>query len=261
MNHWQKYPAHWNTVGPPLRSSPPVAALIRALTGNPAGPVLLLGVTPELAEAFPHIHAVDKSREMIERLWPGDSAGKTAAVGDWLEIEEPPESFAAVVGDGSLNNISWPGIVTRLLERVYAWLAPGGYFACRLFERPAAPLGWDALAAAGARAARLNFHAFKWQLAMRIAGDEGATLPVTAILAHFERLCPDRGKLAAHTGWPRRAIDTIDVYRGSPVVYCFPSRAEFRACLPPAATDIKFSPCGDYDLAECCPVLSFAKHR
>jgi len=261
MSHWQKYPAQWNTVGPPLRTSPEVVFLMQDLTGHPTGRVLLLGVTPELAAGFPRLLAVDKSPDMVRRVWPGDSAEKTAIVGDWLEIDEPPQSFAGVVGDGSLNNVAWPDEVSRLSQQALRLLRPGARFACRLFERPAHPLSWSDLARAGTEPATVNFHAFKWQLAMRISEDHGATLPVTSILHHFERLFPDRDALSGRTGWPRRAIDTIDVYRGSPLVYCFPNRAEFLRCIPSGAADITFTPCGTYDLAECCPVLSFSSPR
>ncbi|MFT3989022.1 class I SAM-dependent methyltransferase [Aestuariivirga sp.] len=261
MSHWQNYPAQWNTVGPPLRTSPEVVSLMQDLTGHPLGRVLLLGVTPELADAFPRVLGVDKSPDMVRRVWPGDTAEKKAVVGDWLEIGEPSQSFAAVVGDGSLNNVAWPDEVSLLMRQALRLLRPGARFACRLFERPPDPLSWDDLAAAGTRPATVNFHAFKWQLAMRIAEDHGATLPVTAILHHFDRLFPDRDALSERTGWPRRAIDTIGVYRGSPLVYCFPNRAEFLSCIPPDAKDISFTACGTYDLAECCPVLSFASSR
>ena len=38
-------------------------------------PVLLLGVTPELAAIAPNLLAVDRSEMMIAKVWPGDAAG------------------------------------------------------------------------------------------------------------------------------------------------------------------------------------------
>jgi len=80
-----------------------------------------------------------------------------------------------------------------------------------------------------------------------------------AILQRFNELHPDRDELAQRTGWPRAAIDTIDVYRGSPVMYVFPNRQEFTAALPGGIGDVRFTDCGSYDLANCCPILSFRK--
>jgi SAM-dependent methyltransferase len=257
MSHWQSYHTQWETVGPPLRTSEVVVEFMVKLVKP--GPVLLLGVTPELAEAFDDVKAIDKSAAMVEKVWPGDAARKKAEVGDWLLMDEPRDHYAAVVGDGSLNNIGYPSDIARVMELSLGMLKPHGRFACRLFERPAVPLSWDELRLVGTRPAALNFHAFKWQLAMRICADEGANVGVTPILQRFEELFPDRDWLAEKTGWPRRAIDTIDIYRNSPIAYSFPDRAEFEACIPAGAREPRFLACGDYDLAECCPVLTFQK--
>ena len=261
MSHWQEYHTQWETVGPPLRTDPSVVKLMATLTRSLRGPVLLLGVTPELADAFDEVKAIDKNPAMIDKVWPGDSRNKKAIAGDWLEMGGPGNLYSAVVGDGSLNNIAFPGEIAPLLARVIDLLLPGGRFACRLFERPDAPLTWRDLAAAGTYPATVNFHAFKWQLAMRIAADEGANIPVTSILQRFEDLFPDRDKLSEMTGWSRRAIGTIDIYRGSPVIYSFPSRAEFLSCIPAEASNAAFLVCGDYDLAACCPILTFEKRQ
>ena len=82
---------------------------------------------------------------------------------------------------------------------------------------------------------------------------------MTTILERFEELFPDRDRLAATTGWSRRAIDTIDIYRNSPIAYSFPDRAEFEGCIPVGVRNPRFLACGTYDLAECCPVLIFEK--
>jgi hypothetical protein len=37
------------------------------------------------------------------------------------------------------------------------------------------------------------------------------------------------------------------------------TRSEFLAVLPPGITDLRFDDCSDYDLAECCPLASFAR--
>jgi hypothetical protein len=96
-------------------------------------------------------------------------------------------------------------------------------------------------------------------LAMHLASAEGTTVPVTRILEAFESLFPDRAALARRTGWAREAVDMIDVYRNSPIVYCFPNRQEFDAVLPKSAVGVTYHACGSYDLAACCPILSFER--
>ncbi|MGE0238908.1 MAG: class I SAM-dependent methyltransferase [Parvibaculaceae bacterium] len=260
MTHWQKYHAAWSKLEAPLRPNAETLSKIRNLTGPITRPVLLLGVTPELAGAYDQVLAVDKNKAMIDHVWPGDTATKTARHGDWLDLQEPKNHFAAAVGDGSLNALTTLREIRQLLERVTGLLAPGGRFACRLYERPEQPFSEDHLRQMGSRRAGVNFHAFKWQIAMHLAETGGASMPVVLIRERFNELFPDRDKLARDTGWPRDVIDMIDIYRGSPTIYTFPNRREFQDAVPKGVSEIRFAPSGTYDLAECCPMLAFRKN-
>lgn len=260
MTHWQNYPANWAKLVPPLRPDAQIIAKVKELTGEIAGPVLLLGVTPELAQAYEHVQGIDKSKAMIERTWPGDTATRKVRHADWLDLIEPKAHFAAAVGDGSLNAVGSLRETKLLLERVIDLLASGGRFACRLYERPVQAFTKDHLLELGSAAATLNFHAFKWQLAMHLADEVGASMPVVLIRERFNELFPDRDRLARDTGWPRQIIDMIDIYRGSPTLYVFPSREEFLSVLPAGISAARFEPSGRYDMAECCPMLAFSKN-
>jgi len=149
--------------------------------------------------------------------------------------------------------------VREVLSRIRLSLRPGGRFVCRLFERPDVPQSREDLLATAAGPARINFHAFKWQVAMHLAAREPATIAVPQILELFDELFPDRGALAARTGWPRELIDLIDVYRGSEVRFTFMTRSEILAVLPAGISELRFDACSDYDLAECCPLMSFRR--
>src|SRR6202012_5813470 len=82
---WEKIAHHWRLLGPPLRARVEDAQRLHdtLLAKLPHGArsrrldVLLLGVTPELAE-FPwsadfHLTALDASEPMLQAIWPGDS--------------------------------------------------------------------------------------------------------------------------------------------------------------------------------------------
>jgi SAM-dependent methyltransferase len=250
QNHWEQNPRHWSRIEPPLRPDAEVTSAFLRLAGGPSARVLLLGVTSELANAFESVHAIDKSAAMIAKVWPGDSASKRAHQGNWLEMPVPDRPFDAVIGDGSLSNLDYPHEVRAVLPRILQSLRPGGRFICRMFERPDSPQDLDALRATAAAPARINFHAFKWQLAMHLAGVTRATVPVQEILALFNELFPDRAALAARTGWPRELIDLVDVYRDSEVRFTFMTRQESIAVLPPGITDLRFDACSNYDLAD-----------
>jgi hypothetical protein len=259
MSHWEKYHKRWNEIQPPLRPDADVVMHVQSIIGKPQGSVLLLGVTPELADAFPRVHAVDKNPGMLANVWPGDCPGKKAEVGDWLELSPRATPYDGVLGDGSLNCMPDLAHLHALFVKLHDVMAPGAAFACRLFERPETPFTKAHLLKFAGGPAPINFHAFKWQLAMHIAAETSASVPVALILDAFDNLFPDREKLAAATGWLPSAISTIDVYRGSPIIYTFPSRAEFTDALPQGLKDVLFAPCGSYDMAECCPILSFRK--
>lgn len=258
MNHWQTYPARWSLLKPPLRPDASVVDRVQSLVGADAAPVLLLGVTPELAAAFASLEAVDRSAEMIAALWSGDTPLRRAICGDWLELAGEPR-FRGIVGDGSPNALTSLADIGRLFGIVARLLLPGGAFACRLYERPAVPIGLDDVLATTQRRDAMNFHAFKWQLALHLAEATSPVVPVARIGERFDALFPDRDALAARTGWSRAEIDTIDVYAGSPLAYTFPNRVEFTRLLPQGIVAAEFQPCGSYDLAECCPMLTFRK--
>ena len=52
---------------------------------------------------------------------------------------------------------------------------------------------------------------------------------------------------------------TIDAYRGSPLSYCFPDRAEFLSSLQDGIADVAFRDCGNCPPASYCPILTFRK--
>jgi hypothetical protein len=258
-NHWQTYHRRWNDLEAPLRPNAEIRAGIVDLVGDKSSRVLLLGVTPELALSFENVVALDKSATMIANIWPGDTTTRRVMEADWLRLDGSLGTFSSVIGDGSCNAVADAEEIRLLLAQVRDHLEPGGRFVCRLYARPETPWSWDELVAEAATRAKVNFHAFKWKLAMRIAADSEPSVPVVSILDHFEEFFPDRDKLAAVTNWGRAAIDMIDTYRDSNAVYCFPTRAEFVDCIPSGFRDGGFHASGTYDLAGDCPIFACTK--
>lgn len=254
-SHWLSFHRRWQLLEAPLRPNADILAGFAGLVGSNTKRILLLGVTPELALAFNTVVAVDKSATMIANIWPGNSATRHVIEADWLQLDGSLGRFSAVVGDGSCNAVAHPRGLTRLLAQVHGHLEAGGRFVCRVFLRPDAPWSWDELQGMAGRPSSVNFHAFKWMLAMRIAADTEASVPVALIRERFDQYFPDRNALAASTGWAPELIAMIDIYRDSSEVLCFPTRAEFLACMPPGFAKVGLHSCGTYDLAEVCPLL------
>jgi SAM-dependent methyltransferase len=256
-SHWADLQSRWARLGPPLRPNREVAeGMARAIAGHDRR-VLLLGVTPELAELGDELIGVDINEAMIAHIWPGDSQRRRAVKGDWLDLPFPHGHFTAAIGDGSLNALTYPEGHRRLYGQLAAVLQPGGRFVVRLFKSPDRGEPLAAVRAAALAGKIGSFHAFKWRLAMAIvAASDSANIPVRRILEAFEREFPDRAGLGAAAGWPAAEIDTIDAYRNSAEVYNFPTFVQLCAALPDCFVNPRLIPTGSYELAERCPLVA-----
>jgi len=253
---WAAFHARWSRLRAPLRpNDDTVAATARAIAGHD-GHVLLLGVTADLAHLGRRMTAVDWSPPMIANIWPGDREDRAAVLADWRSMPIPDVPFTAAIGDGSLATLLWPQDYRAIFARLADVLAPGARLAVRCYLTPDDPEPLSRVREAALSGAVTNFHALKWRVAMAVAGASGdPNVPVTAILAAFEQAFPDRGALAAATGWPLEQIAEIDAYRGGTAVYSFVTRAQLAAVLPPAFGRPRFVDAGSYELAERCPLL------
>jgi hypothetical protein len=220
------------------------------------GKVLLLGVTPELADIGAHLTAVDRNEEMLTYIWPGDTGRRRARIGDWRNLQLGNNIFGSCIGDGSLNAVMFPDDIVKILHGVSEALQPGGRFVCRLYATPTRCETLHDVHTAALIGGIQSFHALKWRVAMAtVAAQDNPNIRVTAILDNFECLFPDRNTLTQRCGWPQDIIDTIDVYRGSTDTYCFPTAEQILSLVPSAFVHTRLVDSGNYELAERCPLL------
>lgn len=262
-DHWPRHARQWALVGPPLRPGPEdvaavmaAAAAWEASAGRPPR-VLVLGVTPELVGvgwATPPV-AIERSAAVIGALVQPGRARPLQA--DWCALPLADASIDLVLGDGSPSSMVYPGPYRRLAAEVARVLAPGGRLVLRLFAAPPAREPLAAVADDLAAGRIGSFHALKWRVAMAIQPDE-RNVAVTDLAVAIDALVPDRAALAARTGWPRPVLDAVDVYRGSPVTYSFPTRAELEAALAPHLVVVDEVTPG-YELGERCPTVTWAR--
>lgn len=252
ITHWQNMAKGWNHLGFPLRPSPEDVEHFRRSLGDMPGECLLLGVTPELADLSSHLTALDNSADMIRALWPQH---RRAVLGDWLDMPFEEAAFDHVIGDGCPVLLNHPLQHQRLFAEAARVLRPGGRLVLRIFvgaEQPESPEQVCDMALAGEIR---SFHVFKWRLSMALATHApDYTFPIAETLAAFERLLPDRRRLAAATGWPRQDIATLDFYRGSTARYSYPPLSALRRIIPLELHEIAMHQ-GNYELAERCPIL------
>ncbi len=256
-SHWNEYHRRWARLTPPLRPDAEVTCGFEKILAGRDARVLLLGVTPELAHIGEDLCALDRSAAMITHIWPGDTAWRRARKGDWLALPFGAEAFTAIIGDGSLSALSWPHDYRVFFAQAARVLEKAGVVAIRLFATPDETETTDMLKRNAQAGHCKSFHAFKWQLAMAMVAEaRDPNIAVAVICNGFNAMFPDRGELAAVTGWSRQDIDTIDVYANSPDVYSFPTLRELRSTIPDTFENVRAVACGAYPLAERCPLLA-----
>ena len=256
IDHRQDYYRAWSQMTPPLQPHPTVVRAIKEQIKDLSGRTLLLGVTPQLADVAPYLVAIDRNFSMVQHVWPGNTASSWAMVGDWRNANFISGVFSACIGDGSLCGHRYPrGIETviRQLERV---LTADGRFVCRLYLAPDKTETVDEVRDAAMAGAIENFHACKFRLAMALVnGRSTPEIEVDSILTEFNALFGDRDELVRVTGWSRAQIDTIDHYRNSSVIFCFPTRDQILSLTAKVLARPRLIPVGGYPMAERCPLL------
>ena len=253
---WHHFPALHGRLAPPLRPAPADVSNFRAAIAGSDRRVLLLGVTPELSVLGQSLVAIDASPVMIERIWPGDRPDRRALLGQWSALPFEDGAFDAVIGDGSLN--SAPHHVDTVLAETKRVLAPSGRAVFRLFCAPETPQSLETIAqdVIGGRGG--NIHALKWRIGMALAaGNPESIVHSRSILAEFDRLFPDRDRLAATTGWAREEIATLDAYVGSDHSLAFWTLSRTIALAGPHFAKASATEGAGYPLAERCPTVTF----
>jgi hypothetical protein len=257
--HWQDRAKNWGKVAnPPKRPVQSVIDQVRNLVGD-RGKTLVLGVTPQLVSAFTDVHAVDRELGMIEALWQGYPDTKTVECLDWFDI--PGEDrYSAIVGDGSLNMVSWPYGCQILLEKMHQLLIPGGKLACRVFTCPDRPFNIEDLDHLASSKPSMGFDAWRSRLSHVLAQMMGPNIPVREMLRAFNYHWPDRQVLCENNRWDPDTISKImDAYSKSDLWTSFPTVSQWLSVIPADACDSMLIPTHGYELAEDFPILTFKK--
>lgn len=252
--HWEDRSRQWGKIGPPLNPNQEIIdAFTQIIPTN--SKILLLGVTPQVANAYTHVTAVDFSPPMLERVWPGNTETKHAYEDNWLTVDLVEEPFDGIIGDGSINMVGYPHDIRTLFTRCYNWLTPTGRFAMRFFTRPDRAVTREQLLAE-AEQPTVNFSAFRRLLPMYIAANEGSSCVRSArMLEVFNELFPDRSVLK----WDLELVTSMDAYQGTTTTSWFPTRSEILEFMDPRSKNVKFVDVGTYDIAETCPILTFTQ--
>ncbi len=251
---WSRFHERWAGLKPPLRPNHEVVKAFAQQLSEHKEQVLLLGVTPELSALGTFTTALERHREMIDFVWPGDNDSRKAVQGNWLSPEFPPQQFSAIIGDGILSCLPY-STYPLFFEQMRPILQTDGVMLIRLYLSPDQGQSLEQLRSDTLARKNKHFHAFKWQLGMALMYETGRPdVPVATIHQVFERTFPDRSVLSKATGWSLDEIAEIDAYDKADYVFSFPTLAQLLSVVP-VGWETEIIPVGKYPLAERCPML------
>jgi predicted dehydrogenase/SAM-dependent methyltransferase len=262
---WQSAPKQWKHFGPPLRPCPEdirvmenrVAQWMDETSANSCN-VLLCGVTPEIVEmdwpAGTRLWAVEKSRAMIEEVWPAkQSKTKQPLQAEWTSLPFGPGSFDIVIGDGCFTSLEYPRLQLVLIESLRNVLRCNGLLIMRFFVQKDEPEQPDDIFRDILEDRIGSFHVMKWRLAMSLQESASEGVRVDDIWKVWD-------EAGITTDWPAQAVNTIDTYKGSDHRLIFTSRREIGELLSTSFEEVAYSEPG-YELGERCPILVYSPRK
>jgi|TARA_R110000868_G_scaffold305397_3_gene566443 hypothetical protein len=261
MTAWPEHSKNWNKLGPPLKPSPITIDTYAKLI--PTGPIILLGVTPEIYHRFDNILAIDYNTDMIKNVWPGNTETKIAISDDWRQVICKEQYYSGIVGDLSLTLMDDLDTVSEFNQKSLLWLKDKGVMAQRIFHLPSTPVTRDKIVDMMNNPATINWHAFKWLLHMCLSNETSVRRVRQAdVRDMFNEICTDRQKLSDITGWSLEAINTIDFYENATQEITVATKDEWLKTVPANATETSliYTHTPGYDLSELFPILTYKRN-
>ena len=264
--YWNVFAENYRNIAPPLKPCAEDVRIIedtlarwwssRKLTNLKA---LLCGVTPALAElslpAEAHLTAVEHSQPMIDGIWPGDTAKRSARCGNWLDLPFADNSYHIVLGDGCINCLPYPAGYRALFASLHRVMHRDGVFLMRLFVRPNKSESSESVFADLLSAKIPSFHIFKWRLAMALQNSTSEGIVVHRIYQAWADRNIKVSELVNQFGWSENGINAINGYREKETRFTFPTVDEIQAMFS-ETFDEMFVREPAYPLGERCPIFA-----
>jgi SAM-dependent methyltransferase len=216
---------------------------------------LLLGVTPEFADLFPQVVAIDRSPDMVGAIWPGDTADRRSVVADWRCMPFEDGAFDAVVCDLGLTLLPYPDELAKGLREVGRVLSPAGTAVFRYTLMPDETVTDDeVLALCEGR------DTLQWRLPVHLAQHTGRrNILAGEAYAWFEQLVPDRVSFLAERGWTEHHLGGIEMFRDSKMPFSFLQKAEFESFASNYFAGVEWHSSGNYPMAELNPFVRLSR--
>jgi SAM-dependent methyltransferase len=265
-HHWNHYSRQWSDLGPPLRPSAEDLAFTRSAiaewlrtTRRAARTQLILGVTPELCglpiDLGSRVIAVDRSVEMIWKLWLPRPNADEVICADWRRMPLGASSIDLVLGDGCLPALNFPLGHSALFHELRRILRPEGRCIIRCFVQADERETPDEVFADLSRERIGSFHALKLRLAMALQSDVKTGIALESVYNLVQRTWPKLNLLAERFGWSIGEVLTIEAYRSVKIRYAFPTCAQYCSFFSAAGFSVRRVVSPSYELGERCPTF------
>jgi len=268
-SYWDHAAPSFSVLGPPLKPSPEDVQLVEKAvatwsSSHPGAPLraLLLGVTSEIANMrWPEassLIAVDNSMLMARTIWPGNIPSRRRVVcANWLALPRPQASCDVVIGDGSMNCLRYPDGFRALAQSIRGVLRPEGVLLLRCFtQQPASRELPEQIFSDLLQGSIPTVNHFKFRLLMAMQSSTEQGIAVEDVYRKWVDANIEEESLLARTGWEKRALQSLELYRDQGVVHTFPTLTELRAVLGDFFDELSVSTPA-YLLGERCPSFVF----
>jgi hypothetical protein len=223
--------------------------------------VLQLGVTPGITRldwpSSTDLLSVDRSRTMIEMLWPRDLAAdgvmRCVLQRDWRDLNSTVGRFHLVISDGPFHNMPDVANYLRLRDVLHELLLGRGRVVARFFMQPEVQESPSTLVNRMHAGEFSSFHAFKFCLLMALQPRPDVGTLLNDVWEFWTSLNIDHEELGKQQGWPVKAIDTMRAYRGKDTRLCFLCAEHVEQLLRPRF-EIKKRHRSSYPLGDRCPI-------
>jgi len=267
LGQWPRVASSFlNNIGHPLRPINEDIELYRSFLRaeeKQRQKALVLGVTPELYAltmgSFSETFAIDRTREMIEFIWPGESDHVFNR--DWLELGTLGLKFDAILCDGGLHLLRYPHQQAALASAIDSSLLPGGRFITRLFTPPVEPEDFETVISALKRGEIPSMNHLKVRLANALQENAHSGVRLADVWSELDQGLEERETFFKGLGWNSGQVNVVDLYRNSDARYSFVAVEQVISLFSKYAPNLKLvgTEFASYFMANQFPLVCFEK--
>ena len=229
-NRWDRVSKYWKfqeePLSPSLEDLQIIDLAVQAWFERSKRPAraLILGVTPQfLRIKWPKgtkIMAIDRSKAMIERVWPGKK--ENAILSDWRSMTLANQSIDIALCDGGFLFLDYPTSQKSVVDELARVIAIDGIFIGRFYVPPKRKERTDKVLVEFRSGNIKNVAILKMRLAMSLQRTSKEGVVLEDIWNTLNYYCPDFKRIAKELEWKIGTLATLKQYINNKERFYFP---------------------------------------